>query len=136
MADNDDVVILDPEHLALTDHGPVLLGSRCSRCGLHFFPRRWECAVDQAECIDVELSQEGSLWVSTYVHTPAYGTQALAAEGYGVGQVDLPEGVRVQAVLSGQPSAWVHGCRMALVTEQVGSDDQGRPRLVYRFAPV
>jgi uncharacterized OB-fold protein len=132
----DGYVILDPGHLTLTERGPVLRGSRCPACELHFFPPRWECAVDQTPCTEVELSQEGQLRVATYVHTPSYGTRAVAAEGYGVGQVDLPEGVRVQAMLSGNRELWTHGRRMRLVTGSVGSDGQGRRRLVYRFAPV
>ena len=131
-----DVIILDPEHLALTEHGPVLRGSRCPSCGLHFFPPRWECAVDQTPAETVELSQEGHLRVATYVHTPSYGTRAVAAEGYGVGQVDLPEGVRVQAMLVGDRDQWTHGRRMRLVTHSMGTDDQGRDRLSYRFTPA
>jgi uncharacterized OB-fold protein len=132
----DDVVILDPEHLTLTERGPVLRGSRCPACDLHFFPPRWECVVDQTPCVDVELSQEGDLRVATYVHTPSYGTRAVAAEGYGVGQVDLLEGVRVQAMLVGDRTHWTHGRRMRLVTHSMGTDDQGRDRLSYRFTAV
>jgi uncharacterized OB-fold protein len=135
-AADDAVVILDPDHLVLTERGPFLRGSRCPECELHFFPPRWECAVDQTLCVEVELSQEGHLLVATYVHTPSYGTRAVAVEGYGVGQVDLPEGVRVQAMLSGDRERWTHGRRMRLVTGSAGTDDQGRQRLVYRFAPV
>jgi uncharacterized OB-fold protein len=136
MTDTEDYVVLDPEHLALTDHGPVLRGSRCTQCGLHFFPPRWECAVDQASCVDTELSQDGTLHVATYVHLPAYGKSTLARESYGAGRVDLPEGVRVQVILAGDRERWVHGTPMRLVTQSVGEDDQGRGRLAYRFAPV
>lgn len=136
MADTEEYVILDPEHLAITDQGPVLRGSKCTRCGLRFFPRRWECAVDQESCVEVELSGEGTLHVSTYVHFPAYGKSTTSSEGYGVGRVDLPEGVRIQAILAGNRARWVHGAPMRLVTESVGQDDEGRGRLAYRFAPV
>ncbi|MGQ4598888.1 AMP-binding protein [Nocardia sp. R6R-6] len=135
MTDTQEYVILDPEHLALTDRGPVLRGSKCPECKLHFFPPRWECAVDQTPCADVDLSIEGKLHVATYVHFPAYGKSTLQSEGYGVGQVDLPEGVRVQAILAGDRARWVHGTVMRLVTESVGEDDLGRSRIAYRFAP-
>jgi uncharacterized OB-fold protein len=136
MPATDEFVIIDPEHLRLGDNGPVLRGSKCPRCGLHFFPPRWECAVDQTPCEDVELSQRGTLHVATYVHTPAYGTRKLESAGYGVGQVDLPEGVRVQAILSGDRTQWTHGTSMQLITEAVGQDDDGRNRIAYRFAPA
>lgn len=136
MADDATYVVLDPEHLIITDAGPVLQGSKCSECGLHFFPRRWICAVDQAACEDVELSRDGALHVATYVHYPAYGKATVDSVGYGVGRIDLPEGVRVQAILAGDRQAWVHGARMRLVTESVGEDSAGRQRLAYRFAAV
>ena len=130
-----DVVIIDPEHLAITGDGPVLRGSRCPTCDQHFFPWRWECALDQTPCHEVPLSREGRLHIATYVHVPAYGKRAVSAEGYGVGQIDLPEGVRIQAMLAGDRAAWTHGARMRLVTEAVGTDAEGRTRLSYRFAP-
>jgi uncharacterized OB-fold protein len=136
MTDSNDYVILDPEHLAVRGDGPVLLGSKCTNCGLHFFPPRWECAVDQAACTDVDLSRDGVLHVATYVHFPAYGKSTMSSQGYGVGRVDLPEGVRIQVILTGDRDRWVHGAPMRLVTESVGEDAEGRRRLAYRFAPV
>ena len=132
----DAVVAQDPEHLAVHDAQNVRLrGSRCTSCGRHFFPRRWECAVDQARCEDVELSTEGTLHVSTYVNTPSYGKAQLEAEGYGVGQIDLPEGVRIQAVLAGEPGQWKWDSLFHLTTEPLGTDREGRTILAYRFAP-
>ena len=81
---------------------PVLLGSRCPNCGEVFFPRRMVCA----QCLhegtdDVELSTRGRLWTWTYCHVPLFGKKDADVPGYGVGQVDLPEGPRVQAILLG-----------------------------------
>ena len=135
MADHENYVVLDPEHLSITGDGPVLQGSRCPNCDLHFFPPRWICAADQTACENVELSREGTLHVATYVHYPAYGKASMDSVGYGVGRVDLPEGVRVQTILAGDRERWVHGAPMRLVTESVGEDDEGRQRLAYRFAP-
>ena len=92
--------------------------------------------MDQAPCTDIDLSRDGTLHVSTYVHFPAYGKSTLASEGYGVGRVDLPEGVRVQAILTGDRERWAHGAAMRLVTESVGEDDNGCSRLAYRFTPI
>ncbi|MCZ6462948.1 MAG: OB-fold domain-containing protein, partial [Proteobacteria bacterium] len=84
------------------DVPPRLLGSRCSACGEYFFPRRQVCA----RCLvtdlqDTELGPRGTLYTFTYVHVPFFGSLRADAGAYGVGQVDLREGPRVQAVLSG-----------------------------------
>src|SRR6185503_12565753 len=77
---------------------PLLLGTRCADCGEHFFPRRAICAKCLSEKTgDVELSPEGTLYSFTFVHLPLFGSMNLEhADGYGVGQVDLPEGTRIQ----------------------------------------
>ena len=83
---------------------PRLLGSRCRACNEYFFPRRFVCARCLApDTQNVELSPRGTLYTWTYVHFPLFGSKrADHAGGYGVGQIDLPEGPRVQAVLSGE----------------------------------
>ena len=108
---------------------PRLLGSRCRACGEHFFPRRAVCA----RCLrdgtdDVLLSPRGTLYTCTYVHFPLFGSKrAEHAGGYGVGQVDLPEGPRVQAVLpasratSGSACRWRSSSRRCARTRK-GSD--------------
>jgi hypothetical protein len=55
------------------------------------------------------------------------------AEGYGVGEVDLPEGVRIQSVLLGEPEEWVPGARFGIVGESVGDDESGRAQITFRF---
>jgi uncharacterized OB-fold protein len=82
---------------------------------------------------DVDLSREGVLHTFTYVAKPAYGTATLDAEGYGVAQVDLPEGVRVQCILLGDPASWRPGQTARLVVEPIGHDDGGLDVVVHRF---
>ncbi|WP_148046162.1 Zn-ribbon domain-containing OB-fold protein [Nocardioides marmoriginsengisoli] len=126
---------LNPEQLVLHDDGAALLGSRCPQCGLSYFPRRWECAVDQTPVEDIELSRTGVLRVATYVSVPSYGKNVLDAEGYGVGEVDLPEGVRVQSVLGGEPTSWVPGTPMRLTVHPVDELEDGRLLVTHQFAP-
>ncbi|MGH7803977.1 MAG: Zn-ribbon domain-containing OB-fold protein, partial [Candidatus Binatia bacterium] len=82
-----------------TAAAPRLLGTRCGACGEHFFPRRAICAKCLSEATgDVELAAEGTLYSFTFVHLPLFGSTNLEHfDGYGVGQVDLPEGTRIQA---------------------------------------
>ena len=118
------------------DH-PRLLGSRCPACGEHFFPRRHVCArcLHQG-CDDVELGPTGTLWTWTYVHVPLFAKKDRAVSAYGVGQVDLPEGPRVQALLLGGPDDFEIGMAMVLDLETLRTDDDGREVVIFRFSPA
>jgi uncharacterized OB-fold protein len=116
---------------------PRLRGSRCRACGEHFFPRRAVCARCLAQDLeDVLLGPRGTLYTWTYVHVPMFGKLDAKAEGYGVGQVDLPEGPRVQAPLSGRPGDFRIGMPMELELEPLRSGPQGEQLVIFRFRPV
>jgi uncharacterized OB-fold protein len=116
---------------------PRLLGSRCGACGEHFFPRRHVCAKCLAEgCGDVLLGPRGRLWTWTYVHVPLFAKKDARIDAYGVGQVDLPEGPRVQAILVGGPEDFRIGIEMELDLETLRTDDDGREVVIFRFRPV
>jgi uncharacterized OB-fold protein len=115
---------------------PRLLGCRCRSCGEVFFPRRAVCARCLAEGLDpLELGPHGRLFTFTWCHVPLFGALRAEAGGYGVGQVDLPEGPRVQAVLSGGPGDFRIGMRMALELEVLRRDAEGREVVIFRFRP-
>ena len=122
-----------PELMRVDDDGPVLLGSRCPECSREFYPRRWVCAVDRKPTDDIDLPREGILHVATYVHYPAYGKATLDTVGYGVGQVDLPGGVRIQTILAGTPEDWTIDGPVRLESEVVQQDGQGRDVVLARF---
>jgi uncharacterized OB-fold protein len=116
---------------------PRLLGSRCPACAEVFFPRRLVCAKClHRGCDDVELGPAGTLYTWTYVHVPLFGGHHSDATGYGVGQVDLPEGPRVQAVLSGGPGAFAIGMPMCLDLEELGENRDGDTVVIFRFRPL
>lgn len=116
---------------------PRLLGSRCGACGEHFFPRRHVCARCLAEgCEDVLLGPRGRLWTWTYVHVPLFAKKDARVDAYGVGQVDLPEGPRVQAILLGGPEDFRIGIEMELDLETLRTDDDGREVVIFRFRPA
>ena len=116
---------------------PRLLGSRCGACGEHFFPRRHVCARCLAEgCEDVLLGPRGRLWTWTYVHVPLFAKKDARVDAYGVGQVDLGEGPRVQAILVGGPEDFRIGIDMELDLETLRTDDDGREVVIFRFRPV
>jgi len=116
---------------------PQLLGSKCRACGEHFFPRRAICAKCLAsETADVLLGPEGTLYTWTYVHFPMFGVKAKDVQGYGVGQIDLPEGPRVQAVLSGGENDFRIGMSMRLELESLKQNSEGQDVAIFRFRPA
>ena len=116
---------------------PRLLGSRCRACGEVFFPRRQVCAKCLAEGTDeLLLGPRGTLWTHTWCHVPLFGSMRADAGGYAVGQVDLPEGPRVQAVLSGARGEHRIGQAMELELETLRRDREGREVVIFRFRPV
>lgn len=119
------------------DARPRLLASRCPACSEVFFPRRHVCARCLAEgCADVEIGPTGRLWTWTYVHVPLFAKTDAKVGAYGVGQVDLPEGPRVQAILVGGPEDFRIGMELELDLETLSVDEHGDETVIYRFRPV
>lgn len=133
-------VPIEPGYFTIpTDPGepPLLLGSRCRACGECFFPRRVVCARCLAkDTEDVTLGPRGVLHTWTYVHVPLFGSRRGSEEGYAVGQVDLPEGPRVQAVLSGGQGDFRIGMAMQLDLETLREGPQGEDVVIFRFRPL
>ncbi len=126
------------EGLFTATHPPALLGSRCSHCGSVLFPRAdtcTYCATEHPESI--ELSRRGALWAWTAVTASPPGY--LGDVPYGIGVVELPEGVRVIGRLTeSDPSALVAGQQMELrtvVLSRAGTADDEEV-VTYAFAPV
>lgn len=116
---------------------PKLLGTRCEACGEYFYPRRSVCAKCMSrQTADVELEARGTLYSYTFVHLPLFGSTNMEhADGYGVGQIDLPEGPRVQAPLAGRQAEFKVG--QSLQGElDVLRDDDGTDVVIVRFRPL
>ncbi len=110
-----------------------LLGSKCESCGAHFFPVREACSGclhDELET--VRFSTTGTLYTFSVVRqsTPEFEVP------YALGYLDLPEGVRVMAQLTGrEPEDYEIGMEMELVVEPFGVDEDGNEMAGYRFRP-
>ena len=116
---------------------PRLLGSRCQSCDEVFYPRRFVCAKCLHEGTDdVELGPRGTLYTWTYVHVPLFAKKDASVDAYGVGQIDLPEGPRVQAILNGGPDDFTIGMELELELEELGPDKAGNDVVIYRFKPT
>jgi len=116
---------------------PRLLGSRCPACGEVFFPRRLVCAKCLHEGTeDTVLSTSGTIYTWTYCHVPMFGKSDADVAGYGVAQIDLPEGPRVQSILSGGPGDFAIGMEVEIDLETLRTDAEGNEVVIYRFRPA
>lgn len=126
----------------IADGGPRLLGSRCQDCGNHVFPVQDgcpRCTSDRSEV--VELSTRGTLWTWTVQGFPPKAPPYLGPTDpfvpYGVGYVELPGEVKVEARLTeADPAALRIGMEMELVLETLCVDDAGDEIVTYAFRPV
>ena len=117
-----------------------LIGTRCTSCGTHYFPKTLSCRNPQ--CLekatqDVLLSREGTLYSYTVQHyqPPALFRMADWAP-YAIGSVELPEGLRVMGILTGcEPASLTIGMAVELTVETLYLDEQGREVQTYKFQP-
>jgi uncharacterized OB-fold protein len=118
-----------------TDDPPALLGSQCDACGAHHFPRHDTCPYCATEgARAVTLSNHGILWSWTAVTAPPPGYRGTTP--YGMGVVELPEGIRVITRLTeSDPAHLESGQPVDLQVVPLHTDDEGREVLTFAFAP-
>lgn len=121
---------------------PRLIASRCTACGEVAFPRQESCPSctgDRTETIQV--SRRGKLWTWTIQRfpppTPPFAGDAERFVAFGVGYVELPEGLRIEARLTeNDPAKLEIGMDMELVIEPFDQDADGNERMIFAFRPV
>jgi uncharacterized OB-fold protein len=122
---------------------PQLIGSRCNACGIVTFPGQGSCprcaSADMAERL---LPRRGRLWAWTTQHfpppSPPYaGPKGDAFVPFGVGYVELPGEVKVEARLTeAEPDRLTPGMEMELVLVPVHTDEDGNEVVSFAFRPV
>jgi uncharacterized OB-fold protein len=120
---------------------PRLLGSQCDSCGETTFPVQQGCpSCNSHASKEIPLSPRGTLWTWTIQNFPPPHPYIGDVENfvpYGVGYIELPEGVRVEARLTeSDPAALSIGMEMELTLEPFGNDDEGREVVTFAFRPV
>lgn len=118
-----------------------LLASRCRGCGSVYFPRSLGCRHPRCtgkSLEDVQLGPSGTLYsftVQAYKPPPLFAMDDWSP--YALGLIELPEGLRVMAMLTGRaPPDWRIGEALTLTTEPLYRDAQGREVLTYKFRPA
>ena len=132
--------VIDPDLIAGTEEEPRLIGSECRQCGTVTFPQQSSCAKCTSEDVHPrELATRGALWTWTIQcfppKAPPYLERAVAEfEPYGVGYIELPREVRVEARLTeSDPERLQIGMPMELTLIPVPGASE---KLTFAFRPV
>jgi uncharacterized OB-fold protein len=123
---------------------PQLIASRCKACGELTFPRQDSCPnCTGRNSEEVLLSRRGKLWTWTVQHFPPPAPPYIGVADresfvpFGVGYVELPEGIRVEGRLTeNDPGKLEVGMDMELVIEKFVDDEEGNQRMTFAFQPV
>ena len=116
---------------------PHLIGSQCKVCGEVVFPKQMGCPNCCSEDVgEVLIGPKGKLYSFTNVNHPV-------PEGYkgpipfGVGMVDMTEGVRVEAHLTEyDPEKLKVGMDMILIIDKLFDDEEGNEIIGFKFKPL
>lgn len=134
------LVSLEPEAFSVgaVEDDCDLLGKRCPRCELFFFPQRDFCTRCCSSNLEiVRLNRKGFLRSFTTVfQKPKHAT---VEPPYIMGEIELPEGVLVYTLLSQCSAADIKiGSEMKLAPLKIKEEQQGETVvavLAYSFVP-
>ena len=120
---------------------PQLIASRCDDCNEVAFPAQNSCpACTGRSTQEILLARRGTLWTWTIQNFPPpvpYAGDAKSFVPFGVGYVELPEGVRVEARLTENDAERLAiGMQMELVVEKFAERDDGTEVVTFAFRPL
>lgn len=107
----------------MTTPAPQLTGSRCGRCDNVAFPPATGCQRCGAEAmVVVPLGRAGIVWGHTVQRfapkSPPYVPPVEGFAPFAVGYVELPDGVKVEAVLEAADFDALVGAEVTLVATE------------------
>lgn len=110
-----------------------LVGGSCGDCGALFFPSAQVCPECMSEAVvPADLASEGTLYSWSVVHVAPKGWNTPYIAGY----VDLEDGVRVFAHITGTDASALEMDMPVSLTSAVLGDDDGVPVESYAFEPA
>jgi uncharacterized OB-fold protein len=130
--------------MELDGQKPVLKGVKCKDCGNHVFPVQNGCPkCAGADMEPVSLGNRGTLWAWTIQGFPPKAPPYLGEtdpskfKPYGVGYVELPGEVKVEARLTeSDPAMLKTGMEMELVLDPLTIDEDGNEVVTFAFSPI
>ena len=130
--------------MELDGQKPVLKGVKCKDCGNHVFPVQNGCPkCAGADMEPVSLGNKGTLWAWTIQGFPPKAPPYLGEtdpskfKPYGVGYVELPGEVKVEARLTeSDPAMLKTGMEMELVLDPLTIDEDGNEVVTFAFSPI
>lgn len=117
-----------------------LRGSKCPACGEVTFGKVSTCPNCAGENMDeITLSRRGKLWTYTVIrHRPPgnyKGPDPFVP--FGLGLVELPEGVRILSPLTGcDINNLKIGMELELVVDKLYEDTDGNEVMAFKFKPI
>ena len=127
-------VFLAGESVRNESDGSVrLVGGRCDDCGTLFFPSAHVCPECMSEAVAAaDLANDGTLYSWSVVHVAPRGWNTPYIAGY----VDLSDGIRVFAHVTGTDASLLEMDMAVSLTTAILGDDDGVPVESYAFTPV
>ena len=121
---------------------PVLMGSRCADCAEHYFPPCRSCT----RCLSLklepcDLGDRGLLWswtIQAFLPKAPYdgGETPETFQPYGVGYVEMPSGIKVEARLTVADATQLHiGMPMVLTVAHYGASEREAAARTFAFEP-
>ncbi len=118
-------------------HRYNLVGTRCNKCGEHFYPPRNMCPSCRREgqIDNYKFSGEGHIVTYTIIHTAAEGFEGQAP--YVLGIVQLDEGPRLTSQIVVSPEDVKIGMKVRPVFRKLGEGgDRGMIYYGTKFIPA
>jgi uncharacterized protein len=122
-----------------TDKGS-LVGCKCRKCGQLFFVKRDMCENCQSQDLEeIILSSTGKLYAFSIMYYPAPPPYKPANPfvPFGIGWVELPEGLVVYSLLTENDASKLKvGMNLELIFNKFSEDKDGNDVIVPMFKPV
>ncbi|MFH1032509.1 MAG: OB-fold domain-containing protein [Chloroflexota bacterium] len=116
-----------------------LIGSKCQHCGEVSFGKRIDCPnCASGDLKIIDLSRKGKLWSYTVIRNKPPGDYKGPEpfSPFGLGLVELPEGIRVVAPIAVGIDKLKVGMDLELEIYKLYSNETGNDVMAFKFKPV